>query len=576
MIYKNRKGFTLVEMLTTITILGIVTLVALPTIRTLKTSYNNGKYDMYKNSLESAAKLFVDSYSKDLFGNQENGCVDLVFKSGEKFFESGLIEDIEIKDVTCENSKTLVRVRKNGQKYEYYSSVICKEDKADGKVLYENTKEIDNDASCDNDASSSNIVIKVTGSDQVKKTHTAQIELQDAQGFSGRQELTYEWFNTTESLSWKEVNNKKVLTSKTINSPSGKTGAFTLKITSYNVKNKLGNFTVDKEKSTLEKTFTFDNTKPTVNLKMTTKDPNNKTNTGSANVIVDAYDQYKVKEVCISTTNDSKKCNWINVDLKESVQYKTSYGNENNVGKGTKYILYAFARDVAGNIGASSKVEYEVTKDDTPPRVSLTATSQKSNHNTAVANLKAVAVDDFSNITEICILNRNDIKSCRWSKNPNKTKTYTYNTTDGDVEMIGTGLVYNFYAFAKDEQGNIGTAHTTYKVYTNCTSTTHIDCRGYREVAGRPCTVPHGNGWGKKGAICNIKDDITQAKCGETLRTCPCDSWCDRDGKTNIPWNEFDPSTRKYWDRFGGTCKTPFCSGGVLCAANACMDANYY
>ena len=64
---RNNKGFTLVELLVTISILGIVSVMAMPIIRNIVEANNMKKFITYKDSVESSAKLYVDSYAEDLF-----------------------------------------------------------------------------------------------------------------------------------------------------------------------------------------------------------------------------------------------------------------------------------------------------------------------------------------------------------------------------------------------------------------------------------------------------------------------------------------------------------------------------
>ena len=63
---RNNKGFTLVELLVTISILGIVSVMAMPIIRNIVEANNMKKFITYKDSVESSAKLYVDSYAEDL------------------------------------------------------------------------------------------------------------------------------------------------------------------------------------------------------------------------------------------------------------------------------------------------------------------------------------------------------------------------------------------------------------------------------------------------------------------------------------------------------------------------------
>ena len=76
--YKN-KGFTLVELLIAIVIMGIIVILALPSLRSFLTKNEEKEYMTLRNSIISAAKLYTDSSNEDMFGSNNSGCVMLTY-----------------------------------------------------------------------------------------------------------------------------------------------------------------------------------------------------------------------------------------------------------------------------------------------------------------------------------------------------------------------------------------------------------------------------------------------------------------------------------------------------------------
>ena len=79
MIKCRNKGFTLIELLITIVILGILSLLAFPTIRRVMFSQNSTKYNTYGKTLLSGARFFTDQYRVDMFGDKD-GCYDITYE----------------------------------------------------------------------------------------------------------------------------------------------------------------------------------------------------------------------------------------------------------------------------------------------------------------------------------------------------------------------------------------------------------------------------------------------------------------------------------------------------------------
>lgn len=129
---KNRKGFTLVEVLVTITIIGIIAVIALPGIQQLQARGKIKKFAAYSEELEYASKLYMDSYAEDIMGLTGDACVDIPY---DDLLAKSLIKPYENDGASCSSPNTFVQVRRTGNIYTYDVSLECTKN---GKKLYNN------------------------------------------------------------------------------------------------------------------------------------------------------------------------------------------------------------------------------------------------------------------------------------------------------------------------------------------------------------------------------------------------------------------------------------------------------
>ena len=129
--YTNNQAFTLIELIVVIAIMGVILILALPQVSKLQMANTNKKYDAYYSSIESAAKLYMDSHAKDLFGSNSSGCVTVYYSDLKK---QNLIKDFGSSEVTCSSDEeSYVEVRKANDNFLYSTSLVCR----DGlKVVY--------------------------------------------------------------------------------------------------------------------------------------------------------------------------------------------------------------------------------------------------------------------------------------------------------------------------------------------------------------------------------------------------------------------------------------------------------
>lgn len=143
---KNRKGFTMVELLVTIVILGVITGMSWPLVRRLQEQNAKSKYTTYGDGVVSAAKIYVDSFEEDLFYYDDdlprltdteketaknNGELNDTYTmqcamiSVTDLINHNLIKDINMDEISCVSKYSFVIVKKKNNNYEYKYYLGC-------------------------------------------------------------------------------------------------------------------------------------------------------------------------------------------------------------------------------------------------------------------------------------------------------------------------------------------------------------------------------------------------------------------------------------------------------------------
>ncbi len=176
----NRRGFTLVELLVTVAVMGIITGLSIPVIRNINQQRINKKYTTYLDSLTYAAKLYTDSYSEDLFA-YSTGCEYVKYENLTKY---NLIKDIDLSGISCNSPYTAVKVVKFKEKYYYKPYIGCGKKGASGKPDIFMPEELNISAVCDSGLSA-NIMISgnpSTKSDKTLKTIKSKLVITSETG----------------------------------------------------------------------------------------------------------------------------------------------------------------------------------------------------------------------------------------------------------------------------------------------------------------------------------------------------------------------------------------------------------
>ncbi|MGN0973490.1 MAG: prepilin-type N-terminal cleavage/methylation domain-containing protein [Bacilli bacterium] len=127
----NKKGFTLVELLATITIIGIICIIIFPSVNNLIKNNEKTTAEQIGNMIISATKKYVND--ERLEGT---GCLSVPAK---KLIDFGYIETIDTGKLTCDINNSFVRIDFSSNKKEYSYHLSCNSktfDTSDKTVSY--------------------------------------------------------------------------------------------------------------------------------------------------------------------------------------------------------------------------------------------------------------------------------------------------------------------------------------------------------------------------------------------------------------------------------------------------------
>ena len=119
-----KKGFTLIELICVITILGLIALIAIPTVNTMISSSKDKAYNEQIKLIEKTAKNYM-ARNYNLLPKMETNTSKCI--SIEDMQQAGFLSDEDIKNPKDESKNITgdVKVTWNGKKYTYTYQTSC-------------------------------------------------------------------------------------------------------------------------------------------------------------------------------------------------------------------------------------------------------------------------------------------------------------------------------------------------------------------------------------------------------------------------------------------------------------------
>ena len=129
----NNKGFTLVEIIAVVAILGLLAIITTPAYETISNNIKTRNYESKKNTIKSQTLSYVEKYFKDKVydGSNSYNCytVDYLIENGIILSDSDKDEYIE-NNVTGEKysgNKEYIQVSYDNSKFKLVAKVIADE-----------------------------------------------------------------------------------------------------------------------------------------------------------------------------------------------------------------------------------------------------------------------------------------------------------------------------------------------------------------------------------------------------------------------------------------------------------------
>ena len=140
---RNKKGFTLIEIIAVIIIIGLLLLIVAPSMSRLINSGDDKKYEEYYSLVLSASELYAREREGDLGGIKGTGCIDITIND---LIENEYLKEYNEDSTVCldpydekitsgvSSGNVGIRIRNNKGKITILASLVCVNER--NKIVY--------------------------------------------------------------------------------------------------------------------------------------------------------------------------------------------------------------------------------------------------------------------------------------------------------------------------------------------------------------------------------------------------------------------------------------------------------
>ena len=463
---KNHKGFTMVELLAAVTILGILATIAIVSVtNTMEKSHK--EYDKKQNKLftTAAQTYFTDNRSELPKKLLTTNTVTL-----KKLIEENYIEEIvDYKKKAYDKTKSVATVKKTGAgKYMYYSTLVS----GDGKRVISDDPE--------NKKTSNNITAKILGYDASESSRTTTIDnvyyinnklkinISLSGGGDGISSYQYkiEKLSTINSSTGKKyktsgeivVDNTSFNDTITINAKDFANGIYRLHVYAYSYE---GTTSI----STESKVFVIDKTKPKCTIEMSREPDGNKVEGDTfGNKWYKAGDLSAIMKI---TEKNKYKYTLGFDEMQYNIEYIYNNTKEEEKLPITQNIInkyvYGYLQDKAGNVG-ECKTEKPIYYDNTVPTCKINISGGNYHSDTGWywddISLSLARYDDNGKNQSEQGDNESGVYQYDISTNNFKADQITTYTNSSNKTQTNETKGIIWYGYLQDKAGNQGKCQT--------------------------------------------------------------------------------------------------------------------